>query len=137
MPSSGPLLPLLLGASSTTDSLPLPSPPVLISSSSSLPSAGPSSSPSAPESLKGSVAAFLSKTSLSSLANPALKDSPKRLGSLQLFLKLGLFPNPLIQAKRLVLQAMVPGSYDLAAWPESLEHGEENGGGAKNTHSTM
>lgn len=31
--------------------------------------------------------------------------------------------------KRLVLQAMVPGSYDLAALPESLEHGEENGGG--------
>ena len=31
--------------------------------------------------------------------------------------------------KRLVLQAMLPGSYDLAALPESLEHGEENGGG--------
>ena len=31
--------------------------------------------------------------------------------------------------QRLVLQAMVPGSHNLAALPESLEHGEESGGG--------
>ena len=30
--------------------------------------------------------------------------------------------------KRLVLQAMVPGSHSLAALPGGLEHGEENGG---------